>query len=169
MAGNTARGVKPGDRSLYYEFVTNFIIPQLAILLTSTFQPPSAAFFRNWMFNGHVEVSRIASCGIMKFATNNNYTANMMNIFTNILWVFRLKVYIVSVLYVQYQFVLYHYDTTCYLIMFKIYLSSHNMLKALYSYNSIKQFRVYDSVNSVSSYDVASQHKFTLLTSVTVV
>ena len=42
-------------------FVTNFIIPQLAILLTSTFQPSSAAFFRNWMFSGHCSLDGVAS------------------------------------------------------------------------------------------------------------
>ena len=54
-------------------FETNFIITQLAIRLTSTFRPPSAAVPEDKKAADgvrNVEVSRIASCVIIKFVSN---------------------------------------------------------------------------------------------------
>ena len=51
-----------------YNLLNNLCIPNKFhnyttsnILLTSTFRPPSAALFRNWMFNGHCSLDGVAS------------------------------------------------------------------------------------------------------------
>ena len=67
---STARKVGPYSNGPYS------IGPYTLVLMSKTSRCCCFHFF--FMF---YEVSQIASCGIMKFVTNN--TANLMNIFTN--------------------------------------------------------------------------------------